>query len=158
MLSLISTFLSGLAAYAEMSLLRCMSNFQLEKLYKTRSSPYLKEYFNYFIALIFVFKCKIINIDILMLLPTCTWSPIFKPDIIPDFPFLKFTVAMDGKQAPPPDSAAVVVVVVVVVAVGVVVVTLLYVTLQVLPVLPEQNKYFPQNKGDDLFSPKEFFS
>ena len=79
-----------------------------------------------------------------MLLPVCTWSPIFKSDIIPDFPFLKFTVAMDGKQAPPPDGVAVVVVVVVVIVVVVLVVTmrrLLYVNMQVSKQIFYQIRY-----------------
>ena len=36
-------------------------------------------------------------------IPVCTWSPIFRSDIVTDFPFWSFTLANDGKQ-PPPDS------------------------------------------------------
>ena len=39
-----------------------------------------------------------------MSLPVCTLSPISSSDIVTDFPFSRFTLAVDGKQPPPPDD------------------------------------------------------
>ena len=39
--------------------------------------------------------------------PVCTWSPFCSSDIVIDFPFAIWTLAMDGKQLPPPEGGGV---------------------------------------------------